>query len=140
MTTAKTHAAHSRYLVLAILCLGLAGLFGWELAHRFDWGMLLFLAITLGLAVWYASVMASRVTLHPDRVEVFAPLGGTQAIEFRQLLSVTEEGRFGRAILLSYHPLLDQGLLDLEDVRTLALPIVVGQDALLADLAKQVPA
>ena len=129
-----------RYLIFALVSLVMVGLFTWDVARRIEVGTVLFLVISIGLVLWNTRAALTRVTLMPDRITLSAPLSRPRAIEFRQLMSVTEEGRMGRALLVAYYPHAGNGLLDLDDVETAALPVLHDQDTLFAVLSKRVPA
>ena len=55
-------------------------------------------------------------------------------------MSVSTSGRAGNALILLYHPDRGDGMLDLDDVRSLVLPALDEQDALQSYLEAQVPA
>lgn len=102
-------------------------------------GEMFFGAACIGLALWNARLMLSRVLLG-DRAIAYQPWGGPlRRVEFRQLMSVSESGRAGNAIILLYHPTEPSGLLDLERVDSLVLPAVTEQNALLETLEAHVP-
>lgn len=128
-----------RYLFFALVSLIMVGLFGWDLARRVEVGTAVFLVISLGLMLWNVRAALTRVALLPDRLTLTMPISRPREIEFRQLMSVTEEGRMGRALLVAYHPHAGNGLLDLDDVETAALPMLQDQDALFAVLSKRAP-
>ena len=128
-----------RYLVFAVISTLMAGLFGWDLARGVEVGTAVFWAISIGLVVWNTRAALTRVALLPDRITVTAPLSRPRQIEFRQLISVTEEGRMGSALLVAYHPHAGNGLLDLDELETAALPMLQGQDALFAALSERTP-
>jgi hypothetical protein len=138
-TPKMIYMAHPRYRLFALGSAVLAMLFGGDLLRSFEVGALLFFCVCLGIAVWYARTMFSQVEVGRDRVRVNRPYAAPQEVEFRQLVSVAEEGRMGTAIMLSYHPKSAQGLLDLDSVQTLMLPAVVNQEALYNHLSRQVP-
>jgi hypothetical protein len=134
------YLAHPKYRFLVLACAVLGVLFAWQLRAGFEVGTALFLIIILGLLVWYSQALGSRVVVEPTRLVLHRPLATTRAVEFRQLAGVSEEGRFGQAILVLYHPLGEQGLVVLDEIQSLALPTVRNQDALLAMLVEQIPA
>lgn len=100
----------------------------------------LFTATSLVLAVYFARQAATRVMLTKQAITRTIPLGAAQTVELRQLMSVSESGRAGNALILLYHPLRDDGLLELDDVRSLVLPALQGQDELRTYLEARVPA
>jgi hypothetical protein len=138
--SAAVFKAHPRYRLFTLAAAALAALFVWDLRDGVEIGSAIFLAVCVGLALWYGRAMGSRVEVTHDRVTLYAPLSAPATVEFRQLAGVSEEGRWTQAILLLYHPLADQGLLDLDEIRSLALPAVEEQPRLLATLDQQAPA
>ena len=135
-----TYTAHPRYRIFALVSLLLAGLFAWDLFDGFEPAIGLFAVVCFGLFLWYARAMLTRVVLVADRVILRIPLSRPCAVEFRQLMTVSEEGRMAREILIMYHPTREQGLVDLDDVRSIGIPSMVDQNSLLAALTEQVPA
>ena len=139
------YAVHVRYWVGAALSLLLVGLFGWELGRAarhgtVEIGTLLFSALSVGLLLRNAWFAFSRVEVDAEQVTLHRPLLPARRVIYRQLADVYEEGRRGKAILLTYHPRRADGLYDLDDLETLALPAVTDHDALYAMLAAQTPA
>ena len=63
----------------------------------------------------------------------------TQSVAYRQLIGVEESGRFLATITLLYYPLGAGGLLDLDRIVSLTLPIVVDQTTLRDRLEAVVP-
>jgi hypothetical protein len=138
--TRTRFSAHPRYRLFALLCAGLAVLFGWELSRNFDFGYLFFLFICLVLAIVNLLHSASYVALNVAGITLHRPFRPTECIEYRQLSAISEEGRLSRNLLIHYHPLAEPPLVDLDSVVGLALPVVVDQDALRETLERQVPA
>lgn len=139
MASSAIYSAHPKYRLFVLTCAVLAVLFIWQLRQLFDIGAVLFLVIAVGLLLWYGRMMGSRVVVEETRMALHTPLARPKVVEFRQLAGVSEEGRIGQSILVLYHPLAEHGLVELDEVRSLALPAVQDQEALLATLAKQVP-
>lgn len=133
-----SYPIHPLYRIFALLCILLTGVFGWQLRAALDWGTLFFMVVTLWLTLRYARLVASRVELEADRVRLHTPLMPVREVEFRQFSGVHEEGRGLRSILLLYHPRTETGILDADDVRTLALPAVNKHEELLSALTAQV--
>lgn len=100
----------------------------------------LFTATSLVLALYFARQATTRVALTRQTITRTMMLGAPQSVELRQLMSVSESGRAGNALILLYHPLRADGLLELDDVRSLVLPALQEQDALRTYLEGQVPA
>jgi hypothetical protein len=137
---ATTYRAHPRYALFTLIAAVLALLFAWDLRRGVEMGGLLFLGVALALLVWNARGWGSRVILEPRRLRVQRPLSRAAVVEFRQLAAVNAEGRFGQSILLHYHPLAADGLVALDEMRSLALPALREQATVLDILQKQVPA
>ena len=111
--------------------------FRWE--HLLS-GEGLFTGTSLELALYFARQAATRVTLTRRAITRRIPLGATRTVALRQLMSVSTSGRAGNALILLYHPDRGDGMLDLDDVRSLVLPALDEQDALQSYLEAQVPA
>jgi hypothetical protein len=120
--------------------------FGWKLVTAWlggqgvQWDALFFLVLMVGLMAWALWQIPARVETAPRSITLTRPFISPRTVEYRQLFSVTENGRVGgRSISLVYHPLRDDGLLDLDDARSLILPEVENQEALLELLESRKP-
>ena len=100
---------------------------------------LFFCAVALLIGVWALRWLLSKVHLGINHIALQAPLTGTNVIEFRQLSSVSRGGRLGSTITVLYHPLRENGTVELDEVRSLILPSVRDQAALFAALEEHVP-
>ena len=129
-----------QYWFLAAVCLVLIGLFGWDLLHGAEAGSVLFFAVSLGALAWSVRSTFTQVSLGPDQMVVTAPLSRPREIGYGQILSVSEEGRMGKALVIAFHPRLPDGLLDLDRVETVALPALQDQASLYAELVQKAPA
>jgi hypothetical protein len=136
---AQVYVPHPIYRVVAGLCLVLAVLLAGQVLRVFTPAALLFCVISLAIALWCLGESWCQVELHPTSFCVTLPLRPAQWVEFHQLISVTENGRLNPVITVVYHPRLDNGLLDLEAVRSLLLPAVTEQETLLAHLQARLP-
>lgn len=138
--------AHPLYRGPALLALAAAFLLLWELRRGWAWSHGLAGGLALAMALYYARLALSRVELSATHVRWVAPpyLKGFRSwarreppgrgVELRQIAEVHSEGRLIPALLVLYHPRRDDGLFDHEQLRSLALPAVERQDALLAAL------
>jgi hypothetical protein len=138
-TDVQRYTPHLFYKITAMINILLAVAMGWELAQGLALGALLFFCISLSITVWSVLAIFSRVTLKPAGVCLETPLRGRHCVDFRQLVSATENGRLTPAITMVYHPRLESGLLDLDRVDALQLPAVTGQPELLARLQARTP-
>lgn len=138
----------ARYWLYAAAGALIALLYGWELTgvlrDSFQLSAfmerLLFFCVGLGLLGWGLFTARSYVDLTKDSLIWHKPIGPPVAVQFRQLISASEAGRFGASLALLYHPLRPDGLVDLDDARSLFLPTVEEQDVLLARLQEKIPA
>lgn len=134
-----TYSPHPRYLVTAALCALLAAVFAWELVQNFTLATALFCVTALGLALWNGQAALNRVVVADQGLTIHTPLSQVQQMDFRQLVSVSAEGRLTPALTLIYHPQQPDGLLDLDAIRALHLPTLLDQEELQAQLQAKVP-
>ena len=134
----KTYRASSLYLALITASALAAGLCAWSLWRQFDWIVLLFLLGCLYATLTFSVQWRSHVALDAHGLSLHSPLR-RHRIEFRQLDAVHEAGRVTRRLVVTYHPLQENGLVDLETLRAVALPAVERQDELLATLQTEGP-
>lgn len=139
MSTPAVYRPHPRYLLMIAVASICALALGWMLLRRFDWGAVIFLAFAAGLVIVALSSLFSRVEVEEQGIRLYRPLLPAVAIGFRQLSEVTEEGRLQRVILILYHPLRDDGLVELDDLRSQALPALEEQAELLELLQAKTP-
>ncbi len=130
---------HARYvLITAVAALSIPALI-WLLLRGVDLAGVLFLLFAVGLLFFAVRGLLSRVEVDERGLTLRQPLARPQAVQYRQLAEVSEEGRLQRVILLLYHPLRPDGLLDLDDLRSLALPALEEQSDLLEILQARAP-
>lgn len=136
--TMTTYRPVERYALLGGAGV-LAALFcGWALWRQFDWVTLIFLFGCLFAAASFGMQLLARVEVDGGGLQLVTPMTARR-IEFRQLDSATEAGRLLRVIVVTYHPLLENGLLDLDDLRSVMLPAVNRQYELLELLQQHAP-
>lgn len=138
-TGITSYRPHPRYALIA----GIAGIsilaLLWLLWRRLELGSLLFLIFAAGLLVFALRSIFSRVEVDARGLTLVRPLSPPLSVQFRQLVEVSEEGRFQRVLLLLYHPLRPDGLLDLDDLRSVALPALDDQPELIELLQARTP-
>lgn len=127
------------YAVVMVLGIAVTALFGWELWRSPGLGELLFMGVGAGLTLWSLRAQTSQIAMMPDSLCLTRPWQEERCVAFRQLVSVVEAGRINPVLLLAYHPVQANGLLDLDSVETLELPAVRGQATLLARLQASTP-
>lgn len=136
--TVITYRAVDRYALLGGAGL-LAALFcAWALWRQFDWITLIFLFGCLFAAGAFGIQLRSRVEVDGEGLRLVAPFA-RRHVQFRQLDGATEAGRLLRVIVVTYHPLQENGLLDLDDLRSVTLPAVNQQYDLLELLEQRAP-
>jgi hypothetical protein len=140
MTTSPTiYRPHSRYvLITGIAALSLVALV-WLLLQRLELAGVLFLFFAAGLLFVGVRSLLSHVEVDEHSLTLVRPLARPLQVQFRQLAGVSEEGRLQRVILLLYHPLQPDGLVDLDDLHSLALPALEEQLDLLETLQARTP-
>lgn len=134
-----TYRPHPRYVLMtgiAVICLALLG---WQLLGRADLGLLLFFGVALGLLFFALRGIGSRVEVDALGLTLFRPLSPPLRILYRQIVQVTEEGRFQRVLVILYYPLAADALIDLDGVRSQALPALDDQAELLDLLQTKTP-
>ncbi|MEZ4735729.1 MAG: hypothetical protein R3E79_52230 [Caldilineaceae bacterium] len=134
-----TFTPHPLYRWLTLLCLVFSGLLGWSLVQSVAPEEIFFLGISLSAGVWFANTMLSRVALNERTLVLQQPLHGVREVEFRQLVSVTESGRFTQSLSVLYYPRQPDSLLDLERIHHLSLPAVTDQERLLMAIEARIP-
>lgn len=145
--TSVYYTPTTRYWLYAAAGGAIALLFGWELLVTLRQPStlssllerLLFLLVGVGLLGWGLYTALGRLLLTSESVVWKRAAGAPKVVHFRQLINASEAGRFGGSVTLLYHPLQQDGLLDLEDARTLFLPALRHQDELLAHLQEKIP-
>ena len=111
----------------------IVALFAYSLITRFDWGSLFFLLVGLVGMFWSGDQLLSRVELDGTEIRLRRLWRQPARIAFRQMDALRVSGRIFPALVFTYHPILPEGLLDLQDLDTLTLPAVEEQ-SLLIDL------
>ncbi|MEJ5248972.1 MAG: hypothetical protein WHS90_14445 [Caldilinea sp.] len=131
-----TYRATSLYIALVGASALAVALCAWSLWRQFDWVVLVFLVGCLYAAWTFGVQWRSHVTLDDQGLSLHSPIQRLR-IEFRQIDAVHESGRIARRLVVTYHPLQENGLLDLETLHATALPAVERQGELLATLQAQ---
>lgn len=132
------YRATSMYALPAGAALLAAGLCAWALWQQFDWITLIFLLACLYAAFTYAIQWRSSVTLDAQGFWLRTPLQA-QRVEFRQLDDAAIAGRVTHRIVVIYFPLRENGLLELDELRSVTLPAVDHQAELLSLLESKRP-
>lgn len=138
VTAVSTYHPTPRYALLTSAGFLAALLCAWSLWQQFDWITLIFLIGCLFAAFSFGEQWRSVVVLDEHGLTLRSPIR-VRSVAYRQLDGAVEAGRVVRGIVVTYHPLRENGLLDLEDLRSVTLPAVDQQMELLADLEARCP-
>jgi hypothetical protein len=136
---AQTFAPHPIYRWLTVGALLLTGLLGWDLFDIITPEEFFFFLLSVTITLWFGNTLFSQVRLDERTIALQTPLRGVQQLDLRQVVSATETGRLQRSLTLLYHPRQPNGLLDLDQIQSLRLPVVVDQESLLAAIEARIP-
>ncbi len=131
---------HPIYYLLTLAMLFLAGLLLWGLRNGVTAGDLLFLMIALVAALYFGTALTVRITLTTTGlcVQQRLPLGEKSQIDFRQLIRAERGGRLLPTLTLLYHPLQANGLVDVDEIAQLVLPLLSNQEELQQQLTASI--
>jgi hypothetical protein len=136
----QTYTAHAFYRLLVVICLALALAYGWSLYNDWRTDIVLFFVIMLSIGLSSLRASLTRLEVTANALILHRPLVAPQQVAFRQLSSISEDGRFNRVLTVLYHPLRADGrLVELDEVRVLHLPALNDQEALLTRLTANIP-
>ena len=130
---------HPRYLLYLVVALGACIYLGWLFLRAPEWTYLFFIALCVASAAWAAWNLGTAVATDASSIVVRTPLGRARRVDYRQFAEVAPGGRFLPTLVVLYYPLRADGLLDLDELRSLHLPATEARDELLADLQKRTP-
>ncbi|MCE7979918.1 MAG: hypothetical protein DYG89_01895 [Caldilinea sp. CFX5] len=134
----QTFAPHPIYRWLTLGGLLLTGLLGWDLFNIITPEEFFFFLLSVTITLWFGNTLFSQVRLDERTIALQTPLRGVQQLDLRQVVSATEAGRLQRSLALLYHPRQPDGLLDLDQIQSLRLPMVVDQENLLAAIEARI--
>lgn len=117
----------------------MALLFLREILNGFSLPSLFFLLGAIAFALIHVRWALMRLELTADGVTVRAPMQATMQIQFRQMITCEEAGRFMPGVSLVYWPVSAEGIVEMDVPRTLFLPAVARQEELLAALQERIP-
>lgn len=133
------YVARRIYSAFTLLGLLITLLFVWTLLQGFEWFTLIFLTLSALFAIINLRWTLTRAELTPSGLTLYEPLLQPTHIDFRQMIAVYEAGRPIPGISLVYYPLADNGLVNVDEPRTLFLPALENQAELLAILNHEIP-
>jgi hypothetical protein len=133
------YLARRIYGGLTLMGLLITLLFVWTLVQAFDWFTLIFLSFAALFAIINLRWMLTRAELTPSGLTLHEPLIPPTHVDFRQMVVVYEAGRAIPGISLVYYPLAGNGLVNMDEPRTLFLPAMENQEELLSILKHEIP-
>ncbi len=153
----RVHPLYYLLVAFSVLLLLLLGRALWEMVTT---GVLLFFGIAIVAILWFLSALGTRVHLLPTEMAIqmpmrfpllpplctqlrTSPVNATEVfdrrttctIDYRQLYSIDESGRFLTVLTILYYPKEQDGLLDLTQIATITLPLMRNQQTLRQRLA-----
>ncbi len=139
MTDAPVYLPRTTYRLFAAGGVAVALLFLWEILNGFSLSALFFLLGVTGFTLIHLRWALMRLELTADGVTVRAPLQESLQIQFRQMITCEEAGRFIPGVSLVYWSVSADGIVDTDVPRTIFLPAVARQEELLAALQERMP-
>lgn len=133
------YAARRIYQIFALIGVLVTLLFVWTLTQTFDWLTLLFLVFAALFAIFNLRWMFTHAELTPSGLTLYEPFDQTTHIDFRQMVTVYEAGRIVPGVSIVYYQLADNGLIDMDEPRTLFLPALEDQQEFLRILHHEIP-
>lgn len=139
MTDAPVYLPRTTYRLFAAGGAAVALLFLREILNGFSLPSLFFLLGAIAFALIHVRWALMRLELTADGVTVRAPMQATRQIQFRQMITCEEAGRFMPGVSLVYWPVSAEGIVEMDVPRTHFLPAVARQEELLAALQERIP-
>jgi len=139
MIDAPVYLPRTTYRLFALGGAAVALLFLREILNGFSLPSLFFLVGAIAFALIHVRWALMRMELTADGVTVRAPMQATTQIQFRQMITCEEAGRFMPGVSLVYWPVSAEGIVVMDVPRTLFLPALARQDELLAALQERIP-
>ncbi|MCY3900504.1 MAG: hypothetical protein OXF50_23830 [Caldilineaceae bacterium] len=139
MTDTPVYLPRTIYRLFALGGAAVALLFLREILIGFSLPSLFFLLGAIAFALIHIRWALMRMELTADGVTVRAPMQGPMQIQFRQMITCEEAGRFVPGVSLVYWPVSAEGIVEMDVPHTLFLPAVTRQDELLAALQERIP-
>jgi len=139
MTDNPVYLPRTTYRLFAAGGTVVALLFLREILIGFSLSVLFYLLASIGFTVIYVRWTLMRLALTAAGLTVRAPLQEPLHIQFRQMITCDEAGRFAPGLSLVYWPITADGIVETDVPRTIFLPAVARQEKLLAALQDGIP-
>ncbi len=133
------YRASPRYWILAVAALGATAVLLFDIVTTgLRWDSALFAAIGLLGGLWALWMATTRVLVTDDGL-IIQRFTAMYKIDHQQLLRADVQGRFLGVLSLIYHPRLENGLIDTDQVGSMLVPALVDQQALIERLESRLP-
>ena len=133
------YRASLRYWLLALGGLGATVLLIFDIITRgVTWDALLFALIGLLGGLWALWMATTRVYVSNQGL-IVRRFTAVYQVDYQQIRSATLEGRLLSVVTIVFHPRLDNGLIDTEQVGSLLIPALVDQDQLIEQIEARMP-
>ncbi len=133
------YRASLRYWVLAIAGLGATLLLIIDMFNGVSWDELLFAVIGIFGGMWALWMATTRVYVSNQGL-IVRRFTAAYRVDYQQILSASIEGRFLSIVSIVFHPRLDDGLIDTEQVGSIMIPSLVDQEQLIEQLEARMAA
>ena len=139
MTEAPVFLPRTTYRLFAVGGAAVVLLFLWEILNGFSLPALFFLLGAIGFTLIHVRWALMQLELTAGGMTVRAPLQAPLQLQFRQMITCEEAGRFMPGVSLVYWPVSADGIVETDVPRTQFLPAVARQEELLAALQERIP-
>lgn len=131
------YRAALRYWVLAIGALGATLLLIFDMFNGVSWDEAIFALIGAIGGVWALWMATTRVYVSNQGLIVRRFTAAYQ-IDYQQILSASIEGRFLGVVSVVFHPRLDNGLIDTDQVGSILIPSLVDQGQFIEQIEERI--
>ena len=131
------YRAALRYWVLAIGALGATLLLIFDMFNGVSWDEVIFALIGAIGGVWALWMATTRVYVSNQGLIVRRFTAAYQ-IDYQQILSASIEGRFLGVVSVVFHPRLDNGLIDTDQVGSILIPSLVDQGQFIEQIEERI--
>jgi hypothetical protein len=139
MTDTPVYLPRKSYRLFAAVGAAVVLLFLWEILNAFTLPGLFFLLAAFAFTLINVRWALMRLELTADGIIARAPLQATLQIQFRQMITCDEAGRFVPGVSLVYWPVSADGIVETDVPRTQFLPAVARQEQLMSVLQERIP-
>ncbi len=133
------YRASMRYWILAIGGLGATVLLIYDMFNGVSWDEVFF-ALIGGVGGLWALWMATTRVYISDQGLIVRRFTAVYRVDYRQIVSASIEGRFLSVVSVIFHPRLENGLIDTEQVGSLLIPSLADQELFIEQLESRIRA